>query len=353
MLKHKIITDINEFKALKGVWPKSDIFTSHEWLFNWYLSFGKADQLFIITLYRDQKLCAIFPFMIKKERFKKLQFIGHESSDYLDFMILSLDRENCLLKMFEVLKENKSSWDYIDLIFLRSDSPNLPFLAARSMMKKVDRSLGLDLKGARDIEDFMAGLGSSTRYDLRRKKKRLYNAGQVNFEIVRGRDAIEPLLGRFFELLADRWDGFVNDERRDFYKRMAGDERLEFATLKLKEDVLAMHFGFAQDGCYYYYTPAFNKEFSWFSPGKMLVFHLLEEALKRGMKKFDLLRGGESYKYLWTKNELDLYRFFMVNNSLKGHLVSAISSLKDYVRSKDSLRGLARRLAGKKEPVCS
>jgi CelD/BcsL family acetyltransferase involved in cellulose biosynthesis len=52
--------------------------------------------------------------------------------------------------------------------------------------------------------------------------------------------------------------------------------------------------------------PAFDPEWASYSPGKVLLAQLIEDAKAKGCARFDLLSGREPYKLLWQTGEVAL-----------------------------------------------
>jgi CelD/BcsL family acetyltransferase involved in cellulose biosynthesis len=68
------------------------------------------------------------------------------------------------------------------------------------------------------------------------------------------------------------------------------------ATLRVGGKLVAAHFGIRSGSTLYYWFPAFNPEFSKYTPGWLLVDFLLQTAGNLGCDTIDLGPGGEPYK---------------------------------------------------------
>ena len=64
-----------------------------------------------------------------------------------------------------------------------------------------------------------------------------------------------------------------------------------------------MQYSFAYEGIYYDYQKGFDPAWSRYSPGQLMLAHLIKEAIEDGAWKLDLLRGDEDYKTSWTSND--------------------------------------------------
>ena len=52
------------------------------------------------------------------------------------------------------------------------------------------------------------------------------------------------------------------------------------------------------------------------SPGQILLYHCVQDAIHRELRIFDHLRGEESYKSGWTNCADDLYRLQVARSSV-------------------------------------
>lgn len=71
---------------------------------------------------------------------------------------------------------------------------------------------------------------------------------------------------------------------------------------------VAAGFGFEDAAGYYLYNSAFEPEAATASPGIVLVNLLIEHAIRRGLPRFDFLKGSEPYKFRLGARPRPLYR---------------------------------------------
>ena len=58
--------------------------------------------------------------------------------------------------------------------------------------------------------------------------------------------------------------------------------------------------GFEYGARFYYLRPAFDPQYSKYSPGHIHIFYLIQASFSNGVKEFDFCRGDSSYKSIWT-----------------------------------------------------
>jgi hypothetical protein len=84
-----------------------------------------------------------------------------------------------------------------------------------------------------------------------------------------------------------------------FLRALRSREVLKVSTLRGGDHVLAVHLGLADAGRFYSLVPAYDAAFHQYSPGRLLLDHLLETSLDRD-RQFDFLIGNENYKWLYA-----------------------------------------------------
>jgi CelD/BcsL family acetyltransferase involved in cellulose biosynthesis len=154
-----------------------------------------------------------------------------------------------------------------------------------------------------DFEAYVASLPKKDRHELRRKLRNLHAAGEVSFESVTGAEAILARFDRFLELMrisrSDK-DEFLTPEREAFFRDLAqtfgelGIARL--GTLLLDGREAAMIFYFEDDTTSYLYNSGYAPEHSHLAVGLLSKALAIQDAIARGRKVFDFLRGEEEYK---------------------------------------------------------
>ena len=136
----------------------------------------------------------------------------------------------------------------------------------------------------------------------------------------------QPLISRS-KLLSDLFKT-TDEDHVSFYKLNAGDK------------TIAWHFGYKFRKEFIYEFPTYNSEYAKYSPGKVLLWFLLEKARKDGYEKFSLGRGIEPYKLRWAKKVKPL-------GSINIYRKEYLSKL-DPIRVKKKLVVVYKKLMGRK-----
>ena len=209
-------------------------------------------------------------------------------------------------------------WDVVDLRRLRCGDPAADALAGGLRAHAAPEGWTVDVEredvcpvvtlpvGA-DIETYLGSLSKKTRHEIRRKVRRAEGVGTIRLE-----SSADPLadLETFIELHQKRWgvDGLFpdtpgGDQSRVLVRRMFelcgpdGPIRLSFLRVGHKRIAAGIHIEDANG--YQYYNAGIDPDAFDLSPGVLLVYAYIRQALERGISRFDFLRGDEPYKYEW------------------------------------------------------
>jgi len=221
-------------------------------------------------------------------------------------------------------------WDVVDLRRLRCGDPAADELAAAFGRREMAQDLTLNVEredvspvatlppGA-SFDDYLATLGKKARHEIRRKIRRAEAIGEVVLE-----DAPDPLadLDAFIDLHQRRWgaDGLFpptpgGDASRVFLRRLfellgpSGGIRLAFLRVGERRIAAGIHLETA-DG-YLYYNAGVDPDARDLSPGVVMIARYIEQALAAGKRRFDFLRGNESYKYDWGSVDEPIQRLLV------------------------------------------
>jgi CelD/BcsL family acetyltransferase involved in cellulose biosynthesis len=291
--------------------PDRHIFSTPEWNRLWWEEFPEGKDLAILTLKREGEVIALVPLYRKSEDgMKILRFIGGiDLTDYLGPICAAEDRWDVADTLVQWLTETDLEWDVFD-----AHNMPVPFGFAEFLTERADaKGLEFDLEQEETSailvlpdswEEYLNGLKSKERHELRRKLRRI-GRDHPDFEI---RRADEETLDKDFKVFVEMHRGaeghkghFMRPEVATFFDRVArsfselGWLRLDF--LEVGGRAVASTFSFEFENVFYLYNSAYEPEAARLSPGLVLVARLVEDAIDRGLDRFDFLRGPERYKY--------------------------------------------------------
>jgi CelD/BcsL family acetyltransferase involved in cellulose biosynthesis len=190
---------------------------------------------------------------------------------------------------------------------------------------------------------FDAGLSSRLLADLRRRRRRLEELGEVGIDVHDGSDDLPTRLAEGFSVEGSGWKTergtaiVSNPETLGFYTsvaRWAADHGwLRLWFLRLDGKAVAFELDIEHDGTCYRVKGGYDPEFRRYGAGKQLLHAVLADAAERGLRRFEFLGHDEPYKFEWTDlaTEYPLVRAF--RPTVAGRLQwSAYAQLRPLVR---------------------
>ncbi len=95
-------------------------------------------------------------------------------------------------------------------------------------------------------------------------------------------------------------DAFANAQHVKLFETLAAQKRLQVSTMRLGDQLLAVHIGFVSQGRFSSWVAAYDSDYHCYAPGRQLLHYLLQESFELGHQEFDFLRGNEAYKWKYA-----------------------------------------------------
>ncbi|MEX0900018.1 MAG: GNAT family N-acetyltransferase [Gammaproteobacteria bacterium] len=355
------IDGTHEFEALADEWRElladsgaDPLFLSWEWLFTWWRMLGGRRALRLLTVRDGGRLVAVVPLVLRGRAMRRLQpfevleFLGTGAagSDYLDFIVRTGHEGDVLRALHKHLVDSRYSLELSHTTGDASSSSRLAQRLAGAGWARVDEAVEvcpyIPFTG-HDWDRYLETLGSSHRYNVRRRFRKLDKAFEVHFE----RAVDESTCRRFLEDLVR-----LHRMRRDTLGGSDGldDERMvafhaAFTELALARGWLRLHrltldgvavaavYGFRVGPKFYFYQSGFDPAYGKHSVGLLVLAHSIKAALEEGAAEYDLLHGNERYKYHWTSSERALTRHHLYPPHARGVVAHRLFGLKRQLKT--------------------
>jgi CelD/BcsL family acetyltransferase involved in cellulose biosynthesis len=321
------IEDLESFRqAWEGLWQgceEATPFQSPAWLIPWWRHLGQG-KLHCLTFWRGGELCGLAPFYIytrPHDGVRQLLLLGSGNSDYLDILIRPGHEPRVLRLLAAWLDSSREHWDVAEFFQLRSSSPLLRFQLsglAPSLLSEVTTHescpvLTLPAAPQDDWAFFQQPCFAKLDYYWRRANRTgCLKIEAVNMESLD--EALDPLIAFEDARWAERGVSSVLSEpaiqrfHRGACYNLCAAGLLRFYVLRLDGRIISAFYGFHHRERAFYYLAGFDAEFSKLSPGKLILAHAVERAVRERMLAFDFLRGQETYKYEWGAQDTSTCR---------------------------------------------
>ncbi len=332
-LSVEIHTGDGAFSDLKQDWEAllrrssgSTVFLSWEWQNIWWDQFGEQAQLSILAVRDVGELVGLAPLcsLPTLEGPRTLQLVGGvDLSDYLDVLVVADDRaEKVYGALWHFLtNEHGDAWDVLDLHNVPSTSPTLkllPALAARSrQVEVVSRVEGVCpvIALPSTWEDYLSALNRKQRHEVRRKMGKASREAAIHWQYADDPAALDEEVDDFVRLhrrSGGHKQAFMDERRQGFFRKIAHSSLdhgwLRLAALTVDDEKVASMFCFQWGDAFLVYNSGYEPDlYPSLSTGIVLLAYCIRDAIERGLKVFDFLRGEEEYKYRFGAVRTEIY----------------------------------------------
>jgi CelD/BcsL family acetyltransferase involved in cellulose biosynthesis len=335
----RVVDTDEEFDALEAVWNSlSDrcpaaFFASFDFVrLAWKHSRGPNDRLLVLVLSDGGVAQAIAPFCVVRWTdwgipHRVVRYIAAWEGDRPG-ILAACDGEFAWNHIVDFLMRRCREWDVLELMEQPGDGPGgrgWSFLKRRGNGVTVIPdavNYYLALEGTWD--DYLNGIGGSTRRDFRRYRKRLDEAhGPVLMTWWSDPQGVKAGLSRYLSVEAAGWKpaaglGAAKDERHlaflwELMERLALKGRARVYVLTARGTDIAAAISYLQHDVEYGRHTAYLPSYRAFSPGVLLHAEVFKTALEAGMREMDLLSmpedgGSPIHKSAWATGKRQTVR---------------------------------------------
>jgi len=328
-LRGEWLSDPARLAGLRGEWDAlldasdAGVFCSWEWLEPWFRRIGRGRALRLLTA-RDGggRLVGLMPLALEVRRvagrrIRRLAFLGetHVGSDYLDVVALRGLEAGVTALFVRMLGAAQEEWDVLDLTDLPEGALSVRALqeafGGRALLSERYVCPFDTLTPREPFDAFLRRTGRRDNY-LRRRKWLEKQEGFV-IEKAESPAALGPAMDAFFALHAARWaaeggsqgikGSGVEAFHREAAERLAERGRLRMYTMRVGGEPVASVYGILHRDSFIYFQSGYDPAWRSKSVGLVLVGETFKDALEAGLREYDFLRGTETYKSDWTRQQ--------------------------------------------------
>ncbi len=294
-------------------------FLTYDYLEAWWRTRGGGEwpedsQLVLVGAFEAEQLVGIAPLFHARNLQDEpaLMLVGaSEVSDFLDFIVRPEDLARFLSGLIDFLLNDDAlpDWEVLDFYNLLEESPTLPALESEAERRgwahqqiHLQPSPYVPLPG--DFEAYLAGIDSKQRHEIRRKLRNL-DSSPVHGELMFAENpgTLHDEVDAFLAMMAqdpNKRDFLTDAMRQHLHNtaQVAFDKGwLQLAFFAIDGKKAAANFAFNFNGRLWLYNSGWEWGYREFSPGWLLLTHLIRWATENGIQELDFMRGDEAYKY--------------------------------------------------------
>lgn len=357
MLRTRVLNGPGLFEEFREPWQNlfsasnTTPFQSYEWQSLWFKHYGRTKQPRLVTVYEGDDLVGLMPFTRTHIPWRTLRPMGVGPSDYLHPLSLPGQEESVAQAITDYLRSVKDA----DLVDLQQVRETLPFASSAPSAQIIDQATCLVLDLPETYDAFLAMLGKSLRYDVRKLDKTAFKEGRASVQqftpedVQTGMDIFFDLHSRRWKKRGQFWGGAFMGRSVQFHRAWAEEASrngwLWLSVLRWDDQPIGAIYAMNSGDTTFFYQSGFDPTMSAVSPGTLLVAYTIRRSIEEGKKHFDFMRGDEPYKRRWKpQHVLKNHRFLFPTHGGLGKLGSAWnemgSRVEKQVRAKLEGKGL-------------
>ncbi|MBI1987038.1 MAG: GNAT family N-acetyltransferase [Nitrospinae bacterium] len=302
-----------EWDWLAGQSSTATFFSTREWLRHWWNCFGTQGDLWLVAIRSPAgELWGLAPWFVHSAEGgqRVIRRLGNVNTcDYMDLLV-HRDHEGPTLKaLWDHLEERLDCGDFLELRAIPDSSPTLVLIP--SLAKSAGYEVWLELEEScpgiqlpEDWETYLGHLGQKDRHELRRKLRRAEQRAQLAFYTLEETEPIREAMPSFLELHAKSGASkaeFMDPQMKRFFlslpEALGPVGQIQLSFLSADGHRIAGLLCLRYRETLYVYNSGYDPDYSPLSPGIILVARVIQEAIERGYRRVDFLRGREAYKY--------------------------------------------------------
>lgn len=212
----------------------------------------------------------------------------------------------------------------------------------------------INLDSYTSLDDYMAKtFKKSSRYKLRKYKKRLEESFNISFKAFNGeisKEEYDTVFSSFRKLLEKRFEekqiynNNLDKKEWDFYKEVAYpmilEKRATLFVLYNNNEPISVTLAYLSNDRIFDAITVFDIDYSKFHLGSIKIMYLVDWCIKNKWKVLDFSKGYFDYKIRWANKQFDFhYHIWFDKKSIKSRAVALylklFFSFKQYLRDKN------------------
>ncbi len=318
-----------EWTALLECSALDSVYLTPEWLAAYWETLSAGQELWLATV-RDPAggLVGLAPLALAWHSmmpFRALRWIGwrqiefagmRAAADHLDFLAAPGHEHAVVRAVLDALWARRFRWDVLHFGGIPAGSASLDALQAYEMRwEMLPPQICPRIALPDDWETYFMSLSRRKRKEQRRYLRQLDEAfpGEWEWRLVDTPEEVQATLAVMIAFHQAKWEaldhagGFAEQAVEAFHHEVA--QRflrrgwLRLLRLEIRGEPVAVLYTLCHGKRVYDFASGFDFDFAEFSPGQVLTYFSIQQAIESGMQVYDFLRGAEEYKFRWGAEE--------------------------------------------------
>ena len=330
MLEVIEVDNLNELESYRLTWnallpqtQQASFFHTFRWLRTYWKHYGSDQRLIVLIIRSHDTTIGIVPLCVRTERYNigKVRVLTYPLNDWGTWYgPIGPNPSACLAAAFDYLRQRERSWDMIDLRWVphtegsHNSTENAMHLAGWSPNLRSSQQVSIIKFAGSTWSEYFGQLSKKWRHEIRRQSRVLERNFEVTFERHRPSGSAygddNPNWNMFqecVEVSRQSWQSqsqsgntlchnYVLDFLRTCHEIAAREGMVDMAILRLNNEPVAFQYNYIYDGRLYGLRMGFNKAFTPYGVGKVLLLRFIEDSFERGDQLMDLGIGDFDFK---------------------------------------------------------
>lgn len=304
------------WRERRDLFRNAPLFVTPPWLGSWKETLGRDAALCVLVAHGAGGVIGYLPLI----RHGNVGLFAGDPQvcDYFDAVTVPGVEDAAWAAFFR--EGRRAGLDALDLFPVRPDSVLLTHgvalcraLGLSVSVEPCDVTVEMPLAGS--WEAYLLSLSGKQRHEVRRKMRRLEEAGTVGFRAVSDPGATDGALEVFFRLFqSNREDKarFLTPAVKAYLetlcRAMSREGMMRLCFLDVNGTPAASALCFDDGETVSLYNNGYDAAFASVSVGLVNTIYTIKDAVERGRRRYEFLRGDEVYKFRLGGQEVPLYR---------------------------------------------
>ncbi len=319
-------------------------FLDYHWISNWLQHFARGNPLNIYLAQNEaNETLGIFPLIAAKDvllgvKSNILSFPANSHSFRTDLLTRQDQRAELFTAWFNHVKATQK-FDYLKFKEFLYDPKFFAVLKERGIpftLEEKKQPPYLNIK--ENWETYFKARRGHFRRNLRRRIRNAQKEfGAVTYRVFNGSNSeLEGWISAGLTLEASGWKGkkgsaiLNSEEVKKFYLDVAQNfnarKMLHLGAVYFGERMVAFNFSLIYRDVFYLLKIAYDENVPRYSPGQIMMFHLLQWVFGQGLQSFDFLGPSMPWKLEWTEDFHEHYTLLFYGPTFKGRYLYFINS---------------------------
>ncbi|MEK6271340.1 MAG: GNAT family N-acetyltransferase [Actinomycetota bacterium] len=325
-LHDSIESVLPEWEELFRADPEATPFMSPQWARAWWRTFGGSGRPWIVAVRENGQLVGLAPFILRRRG--PLRVLGRPGSHpSQDVLAPSQLRPDVAEAVAAEIASRRKEWDLMAVSCFPEDSAIERSMRQRGLRLRQRRTATyprIELPGS--FDEYLAMLPRKRRKDLRRHLRRL-DDGVFEVRQVTEPAAIGAAIDRWHTLKLNWWEAKEDAEihagqrgpgfagfLRDLMLLMIPAGLGEVWELRHSGQVVGVEISLLDRRTFYSWEGGHDLGVAHLGPGKVAIGEGIRLSIAAGRRYYDLMRGGEPYKYWYGARDRESHSLLVGNN---------------------------------------